>query len=95
MVSERSESNQWHLYILECKDKSLYTGITNDLKRRLKEHKSGVSHFTSYNRPTKIIHTEHFSTKFEAAAREKQIKGWTRAKKIALAKGDLALLKRL
>ena len=81
MVSERSESNPWDLYILECEDKSLYTGITNNLKRRFKEHKSGAGHFTSYNRPAKLIHTESFPDKFEAAAREEQIKGWTRAKK--------------
>lgn len=85
----------WYVYILECTDKSLYTGMTDKLERRFKEHKSGTAHFTSYNRPTQILHTESFPTKEEAAKREKQIKGWTRVKKIALAKGDLALLKKL
>ena len=87
--------SEWVVYIIECSDKALYTGITNDLKRRFKEHSSGVGHFTSYNRPAQLIHTESFPNKFEAAAREKQIKGWTRAKKLALAHKDLVLLKKL
>ena len=69
--------------------------MTDNLKRRLKEHRSGVGHFTSYNPPTKILYSESFPNKFEAAAREKQIKGWTRAKKLALAQRDLVLLKKL
>ena len=85
----------WHVYILECENQSFYTGVTDNLKRRLKEHKSGVAHYTSYNRPNKILYTESFSIKQEAVAREKQIKGWTRAKKLALAQGDFALLKKL
>lgn len=85
----------WQVYIIECSDNALYTGITNDLKRRFKEHQSGVTHYTSYNRPGKILYTESFPNKFEAAAREKQIKGWTRVKKLALIKGDLQLLKKL
>ena len=85
----------WHVYILECEDGALYTGVTDDLKRRIKEHQSGVAHYTSYNRPVKILHTEPFPIKQDAEAREQQLKGWTRAKKLALAKRDFVLLKKL
>jgi len=73
----------------------LYTGITNDLKRRFDEHKHQKSHFTKHNLPIRILYKEEFSTKEEAAKREAQIKGWTRRKKLALIKGDLLLLKKL
>ncbi|MGA2171997.1 MAG: GIY-YIG nuclease family protein [Sedimentisphaerales bacterium] len=85
----------WCVYILECADKSLYTGITNDLNRRMKEHFKKTLHYTGYNSPKKILFKELFLTKAEAAKREKQIKGWTRRKKLALIKGDLVLLKKL
>ena len=96
MVSERSESNRWYVYIIECADKSLYTGMTNNLESRFQRHstKDG-GHYTKYNPAVKIIHSEGFPNKYEAAKREKQLKGWTREKKFTLAKGNLALLKRL
>ena len=85
----------WYVYILDCKNKSLYTGVTKDLDRRYKEHLKRTSHYTGYNPPSKILYTESFPTKSEALKREKQIKGWTRRKKLALIKGDLELLKKL
>jgi putative endonuclease len=86
----------WYLYILECKDKALYTGITDNVQRRFNRHstKNG-GHYTRYNPPVRIVYSEEFKTKSEAARREKQIKGWTRKKKLALIKGDLILLKKL
>ncbi len=63
----------WSVYILFCDQKIFYVGITDNLKRRLLEHKNGYS---------------KYNTRKEAEDREKQIKGWTIAKKIALIKGD-------
>jgi putative endonuclease len=71
----------WYVYILECQDGSLYTGVTTDLKRRLKEHRAKTTHYTSYNPPVRIVYTESFLQKGAAFKREAQIKGWSRAKK--------------
>ncbi len=85
----------WYVYIIECEDSKLYTGLTDDVDRRFKEHQRQGSHFTSYNHATKLLLKEPFKDKHDAAKREKQIKGWTRRKKLALIKGDLKLLKEL
>ena len=85
----------WYVYILECEDGSLYTGVTTDLERRLKEHHAKTTHYTGYNPPRRIAHTEQFSTKTEAIEREAQIKGWTRRKKLALITGAYQELRRL
>ncbi len=85
----------WYVYILECKDKSLYTGITNDLERRYKEHLKKTTHYTCYNPPEKLLYKELYHTRSQALNREAQIKRWTRRKKLALIKGDLELLKRV
>ena len=83
----------WWLYILECRNSSLYVGVTNDLERRFRDHSSGNGgHYTSQNRPDKILYTENFSLKSVAEARERQIKRWTKAKKLALIRGDIKLL---
>ena len=86
---------EWIVYIVECEDGKLYTGMTVDISRRLKEHQHRGSHFTSYNHAVKLLFREPHPNKHQAALREKQIKGWTRAKKLALARGDLNLLKKL
>ena len=83
------------VYIIECKDGKLYTGITDNVERRFKEHQRQGSHFTSYNQVTKLLYKEPFPDIHAAAKREKQIKGWTRRKKLALITGDFELLKRL
>jgi predicted GIY-YIG superfamily endonuclease len=85
----------WYVYIIECSNRKLYTGMTNNLQRRFREHRFKKVSSTSYNVPTKILYQELYPTKEEAAKREKQLKGWTRKKKLALIKGDLLLLKRL
>ena len=74
------------VYILECSDKSYYTGVTNDLERRLWEHENGISNkaFTFKRRPTRLVFYEHFPDANQAIAFEKQVKGWRREKKIAL-----------
>jgi len=85
---------KWHVYILECSNKALYTGVTNNLNRRFEDHKKGFGgHYTSYNRPVKILYSEIYQNRSKALKRKAQIKGWTREKKLALIIGDLALLK--
>ena len=76
----------YFVYILECADKSLYTGYTNDLSKRLKQHnhsKYGAS-YTKSRRPTILKYSEEFQTKSEALKREIEIKSWTRQQKINL-----------
>jgi putative endonuclease len=75
----------WHVYILVCKNKSLYTGITNDLKRRFQEHVTGKGgHFTRAFGAKKILYSEECADRASALKREAQIKGWTRRKKLEL-----------
>ena len=86
----------WAVYIRLCRDGSYYVGLTGDLPRRMAEHFSGRGgHYTRTNLPVKLMYSEQFATRERAEARERQLKGWTRRKKQALARGDLDLLKRL
>ncbi|MBM3249971.1 MAG: GIY-YIG nuclease family protein [Candidatus Omnitrophica bacterium] len=79
----------WYVYIAECHDKALYTGITDNLERRFNEHRqSKGGHYTAYNRPQRILYKEPFEDKLEAESREQQIKRWSRTKKLALIQGD-------
>ena len=77
---------QMYVYILLCSDQSYYTGVTNDLERRLAEHKEGIikSCYTHSRRPVKLKFYEMFDRPASAIAFEKKIKGWSRAKKKAL-----------
>lgn len=75
----------YHLYILECADKSLYTGITNDLDNRLKRHRSGSgSRYTRAKGAVRIVYTEEHATRSAAQKREAKIKSWPRQKKLDL-----------
>lgn len=78
--------NQYFVYILECADKSFYTGVCNDIERRMAEHEEGEdsSCYTFFRRPLKLVYNEEYDDINEAIAREKQIKGWSRIKKRAL-----------
>ncbi len=80
----------WTVYIIQRKDSSLYIGMTIDIERRLQEHRRNMNFCE-----IESIYKEQFPDKFKAAAREKQLKGWTRKKKLALMAGDLELLKKL
>ena len=75
----------WFLYIVKCKDKSFYTGITTDIVRRLKEHNArrGGS-YTRIRTPVKLVYQENQVSRSEAQRREAQIKRWARSKKLAL-----------
>ena len=71
-----------YVYILECKDKSLYTGWTNDLEARLKAHNDGLgAKYTRGRGPCKLIYYEEFETKIEAMKREYAIKQMTKHQK--------------
>lgn len=75
----------YYVYIIKCEDDSLYTGITNDIKRRFSEHKSKIGgHYTASHKVEKVIYTEKFETKSAALKREIQIKGWRQEKKLNL-----------
>ena len=75
----------WFLYILQCKDKSLYTGISTDIKRRIKEHSKGEGSRALRGRlPVKLVYQESCGTRSAALKREAEIKKWPRKKKLAL-----------
>lgn len=77
----------WYIYIIRCKDRLLYTGITKDLKRRIKEHCGGRGcKFTKYRAPVKLVHSEEVGTRSDALKREAAIKRLPRKKKIELFK---------
>lgn len=85
-----------YTYILRCADGSLYVGSTADLDDRLKRHQSGNrSEFTKLHKPVDLVYKEEYDTYQEAFKRERQLHGWTVAKKEALIKGEIELLKQL
>lgn len=77
-----------YMYILECSDRTLYVGSTRDLERRLWEHNEGNgSMYTSTRVPVRLLYFEQFDRVEDAYRREKQVQGWSRAKRLALVKG--------
>ncbi len=77
--------NQYYVYIMTNRSKTLYTGVTNDLMRRVYEHKNKmIDGFTKKYNITKLVYYEETNDIQVAISREKQIKGWLRGKKIAL-----------
>jgi len=77
------------VYILASRSRRLYTGVTNDLQRRIIEHRAGlVPGFTKQYRIFRLVHFETFGEIRVAIAREKEIKGWRREKKIWLIERD-------
>jgi putative endonuclease len=84
------------VYILKCSDDSCYVGVTSDLNQRVYKHNVGEgAKWTSLRRPVKLAYSEQHESESEALRRERQIKGWTRAKKEALIAGESAALKLL
>jgi putative endonuclease len=75
---------KYFVYILECKDKSLYTGIALDINKRIEAHFNGSSKYTRGKLPVKLVYSEETDDKMEAARREREIKGWSRKKKLEL-----------
>ncbi len=76
----------FYTYILECADKSLYVGCTNDLEKRLDQHNNSKSgaHYTKIRRPVVLKYKEKFLTLGKARKREVEVKKWSREKKLAL-----------
>ena len=85
--SKKSALIPWFIYILKCKDDKLYTGITNNLKRRFQAHNSGNGgKFTRCRIPVTLVYNEEVQTRSDALKREAQIKSLAREKKIGLFK---------
>jgi len=75
----------WYVYIVKCKDDKLYTGITNNLENRIKQHNRGCGcRFTKYRIPVELLHVEKYDSKGKALSREAEIKGWKKEKKLEL-----------
>ena len=84
----RKGSDIWHVYMVRCRDGTLYTGITNDLKKRIEAHNSGKdgARYTRSRRPVKLVYSEQVESKSAAAKLEYQLKKLPRLKKIRLIK---------
>ena len=84
----------YYVYILKCSDNSYYTGVTNDVERRVAEHNEGedTKAYTYRRRPVKLVWLEDFNDIQQAIEKEKQIKGWNRKKKEALINDDFDLI---
>lgn len=75
-------TKKWCVYIVRCKDKTLYTGYTNDLEKRELSHNKGIgARYTRQRRPVQVIYVEEFSSKGKALSREYEIKQMTREEK--------------
>ena len=86
----------YFVYILKCSDDSYYTGVTNNLEKRINEHQSGIiKGYTSNRLPIRLVFSERFSDINQAIRFEKQIKGWSRKKKEALISRNFDLLVKL
>ena len=85
---------RYYVYILECSDKLLYTGITNNIERRVDEHNSGLnkSSFTHKRRPVTLKFHQEFNDVNQAIYFEKKVKRWSAQKKRALIEGDFDML---
>jgi len=78
-------SRMYLVYLIECRDGSLYTGITTDIARRLREHKAGkASRYTSSKGVVRMVYSEPQPDRSSALKREAEIKRWTRRKKLDL-----------
>ena len=79
--------SEWYVYMLRCADDSLYTGITNNLKRRVEEHNKDnklAAAYTRSRRPVKLVYHESYKDRSRASMREAEIKNMTRQEKETL-----------
>ena len=81
-------ASSWFVYILQCADRTLYTGITTDLERRTREHNQGKAgaKYTKARRPVELIYSESAESRSEASSREARIKKLSREGKLQLIK---------
>ena len=86
----------FYTYMLHCADRSFYIGHTDDLQTRVAQHEAGaIPGHTQNRRPIKLVWSQEFGTRMEALEAERQIKGWSRAKKLALIREDWSLISTL
>lgn len=85
----------YYVYILKCSDNSFYTGITNNINKRVSQHNTGNKRnsYTFNRRPVTLEFYQSFNDVLQAIYFEKKIKGWTKAKKQALINGNYDMLK--
>ncbi|MDP8213437.1 MAG: GIY-YIG nuclease family protein [Candidatus Zapsychrus exili] len=75
----------WYVYIIECRDKTLYVGVAKDVEKRVGLHNKGLAcRFTKYCKPVKLLYVEEALNQNIALSRERQLKGFTRQKKLDL-----------
>jgi putative endonuclease len=82
--------NMLFVYILKCADKSYYVGVTKSIEIRVHQHNEGIDPkaYTCSRRPVELVYFEAIKNNLAAIAREKQLQGWSRAKKEALIEGN-------
>jgi len=85
VATRRVKADGWWVYVLECRDGSLYTGIARDVAQRLEAHQAGTaSKYTRARTPVSVVYREHTPSRSAALRREAQIKHLSRARKLAL-----------
>jgi putative endonuclease len=88
-VETMTRTRHYHVYMMANEARMIYTGVTNDIERRVFEHKSKLEDgFTKRYNMTRLVYMEDYSDIVDAIHREKQIKGWLRRKKVALIEDD-------
>jgi predicted GIY-YIG superfamily endonuclease len=84
------------VYLLRCADGSYYVGHTDNLERRVAQHKRGeIAGYTAVRLPVQLAWSQTFDSRDEAFQLERQLKGWSRAKKEAFIRGDMDALRQL
>jgi predicted GIY-YIG superfamily endonuclease len=82
------QERDWFCYMVKCCDGSLYVGVATDVKDRVREHNQGRGAiFTAKRRPVELLWSEGHPNQLSARQRERELKGWRREKKLALASG--------
>ena len=86
---EQNDTGNWFVYMLQCSDDSLYTGVTTDLERRLKEHNEGPlgAKYTRARRPVTLVWSEQCGSRSNATTREAELKKLNREQKLNLVVG--------
>ena len=83
-------------YMLHCADRTFYVGHTDNIEIRIAQHESGALRgYTSTRLPVTLVWSENFQTRIEALEAERRLKGWSRAKKLALIRSDWAQISKL